>query len=189
MWKIFGRAHSVAIVSLTIAVSVSTGSNAVAQTTTQIQNNSGFNLPGVTLPQGHDEVRAADGTTCRSAISGNGAYVDVGVIGSPDQNNVNAYTRVVIPLNAERGRIDCRKLYNLEVRRLEIELKLMELGLNRGIGPASEAESVPIDTGSQTASTADSQQAASPANVEVADASDSGDWSEDGWTTEGLGED
>ena len=34
----------------------------------------------VTLPQGQDEVRAADGTTCSSAISGSGAYLDIGVI-------------------------------------------------------------------------------------------------------------
>ena len=46
------------------------------------QNVQGFNLPGVQLPQGADEVRAADGTTCRSAVSGNGAYLDLGVIGN-----------------------------------------------------------------------------------------------------------
>ena len=31
------------------------------------QNQTGFTLPGVTLPQGQDEVHASDGTTCRSA--------------------------------------------------------------------------------------------------------------------------
>ncbi|MGI9350250.1 MAG: hypothetical protein ACR2O3_01700 [Rhizobiaceae bacterium] len=189
MWKIFGRAHSVVVASIVItSAALSLGGEAYAQSTFINQNISGFNLPGVTLPSGHDEVRAADGTTCRSAVSGNGAYVDVGVIGNPEQSttdsSVSAYTRVVIPLGEKRDRIDCGKLYNLEVRRLEIELKLMELGLNRGIAPVSEVAeesigSVPneIETSANTVT--------KPDTVKVADASDK-NWADDGWTTNGL---
>ena len=176
-------------------------SAANAQTTNNTyQNISGFSLPGVTLPQGHDEVRAADGTTCRSAVAGNGAYIDAGVIGNPEQSSNNgsvaAYTRVVIPLGQKTGRIDCRRLYDLEVRRLEIELKLMELGLNRGIAPVSETAERPIDSSTTTATTSGSTDAdnnASPSGaVEVAQADTSqstGDsWDDDGWGYEGINE-
>ena len=106
------------------------------------QNQTGLNLPGVTLPSGHDEVRAADGTTCRSAVSGNGAYVDMGVIGHGDNSqhsrNLAAYGRVVIPLGAPRGRVDCRQLYNLELERLKAEIRLLRQGggkvINAGAG-------------------------------------------------------
>jgi hypothetical protein len=67
------------------------------------QNQTGFSLPGVTLPQGQDEVHASDGTTCRSAVSGSGAYLDLGVIhGNNSNNQANSdyatYGRVVIPI-------------------------------------------------------------------------------------------
>jgi hypothetical protein len=71
------------------------------------QNESGFNLPGVTLPQGQDEVHAADGTTCRSAVSG----------------------------------VDCSRLYELEVERLQLELKLLKMGLGADGQTASVAAS------------------------------------------------
>lgn len=187
MWKIHGRAYSVAVIAA-IAAWTCAGKAAFAQDTFINQNISGFNLPGVTLPQGHDEVRAADGTTCRSAVSGDGAYLDVGVIGNPEQTNtdssLSAYTRVVIPLGQKRGRIDCRRLYDLEVRRLEIELKLMELGLNRGIAPLSETATVPID---QNVASNDTQSNSS-GNGESVEVAESGEasWATEGWTTEGL---
>ncbi|MFC3325456.1 hypothetical protein [Mesorhizobium cantuariense] len=95
------------------------------------QNESGFNLPGVTLPQGQDEIRAADGTTCRSAVSGSGAYVDLGVIrgNSQSDNDVATYGRVVIPIGRTPKRVDCSRLYELEVERLQLELKLLKMGL------------------------------------------------------------
>lgn len=195
MWKVFGRAHSVAVAGLATAIiALSSGGGAHAQSSFINQNISGFNLPGVTLPSGHDEVRAADGTTCRSAISGNGAYVDVGVIGNPEQSNtdgsVSAYTRVVIPLGEKRNRIDCGKLYNLEVRRLEIELKLMELGLNRGIAPVSSGSEEPIGSNPDVVENSSNDYASSntsngSSDVKVAKAS--GDnWADEGWTTEGI---
>lgn len=189
MWKVHGRAYSVAACAAVFACVAFASGDANAQQVIN-QNISGFNLPGVSLPQGHDEVRAADGTTCRSAVSGNGAYLDMGFIGNPEQSNtdgsVAAYTRVVIPLGEKRGRVDCRKLYDLEVRRLEIELKLMELGLNRGIAPASETEAVPIGPASnENGSFAGNSNSASADNVELAKAEESS-WETDGWSTEGL---
>lgn len=109
------------------------------------QNESGFNLPGVTLPQGQDEVHASDGTTCRSAVSGTGAYVDLGVIRGNNQSNndVATYGRVVIPIGRSPKRIDCSRLYELEVERLQLELKLLKMGIGADGQTASVAASAP----------------------------------------------
>jgi hypothetical protein len=98
------------------------------------QNTTGFSLPGVSLPQGQDEVRAADGTTCRSAVSGSGAYLDVGVVGGNSANpgGLATYGRVVVPLGRKPQRLDCSKLYALEVERLQMEIRLLKMGLARG---------------------------------------------------------
>ena len=96
------------------------------------QNQNGFDLPGVILPQGQDEVRAADGTTCSSAISGSGAYLDVGVIKNNrvlDSGDFATYGRVVIPLGRTPKRLDCARLYELEVERLRMELSLLKMGV------------------------------------------------------------
>ncbi|MEM7215563.1 MAG: hypothetical protein AAF423_08470 [Pseudomonadota bacterium] len=198
MWKVLRRAHSIAISSTVIAVAaLSMGGGAYAQSTFINQNTTGINLPGVQLPQGSDEVRAADGTTCRSAISGSGAYLDVGLIGNPEQSNVDssfsAYTRIVVPLDSKRGRIDCRRLYDLEIRRLEIELKLVELGLNRGIAPVSETVETRAftgdDDGTQNAvAGATADDAISDETIKVAQQSSGKNWAEDGWTTDGRAE-
>ena len=95
------------------------------------QSQSGFNLPGVSLPQGQDEARAADGTTCRSAVGGSGAYLDVGAINGSNNRNgdIATYGRVVIPLGQGGKRMNCSELYDLEIARLRAELKLLQMGV------------------------------------------------------------
>ena len=192
MRKIYGCAYSIGAV-FALSFSFFATTSAQAQNTFINQNISGFNLPGVTLPQGHDEVRAADGTTCRSAVAGNGAYLDVGLIGNPEQSNnegsLAAYTRVVVPLGAKRDRIDCGRLYDLEVRRLQIELKLMELGLNRGIAPVGETSVSASGTvdGAPDASNA-SDTAPTEVPVQTASVNDDASWDSEGWTTDGRKE-
>lgn len=157
-------------------------SGAQAQTTSIInQDVTGFNLPGVQLPQGHDEVRAADGTTCRSAVAGAGAYLDTGVIGNPSNatgaNSVSAYGRVVIPLGRKPARLDCARLYELEVQRLQMELRLMQMGLGRQ-GRQLDGErtaSIGDDAGQQQ-----QQRQQAPAAQ-----SEGASWDEEGWSTEG----
>lgn len=206
MWEVSRGAVKLAAAMAFLAIApVHMTTTAVAQTTTIQQNISGFNLPGVTLPQGHDEVRAADGTTCRSAVGGNGAYVDMGLIGNPErtgetEGSLSAYGRLVVPLGAmNRKRIDCTKLYDLEVARLEMELKLMQMGLGRGMAPVGEGSSTsdasPIDgTAPQAVETASSVPPKPDEGVKVAalqsnksvDDDPSDDWADDGWTKEGL---
>jgi hypothetical protein len=128
-------------------------------------NLSGFSLPNVQLPQGSDEVRAADGTACRSAVSGNGAYVDVGVMGNPytvtGNSSASVYGRVVVPLNAPRSRIDCTQLYTLEIERLKTELQLLKMGLG---GNALTTGSIRQDSGN---------------------GQNRSDWAEQGWSNKG----
>lgn len=196
MWKILRGARQLAV-SLIVTAAAFTTVEANAQDTTITQTTSGFNLPGVQLPQGHDEVRAADGTTCRSAVSGSGAYIDVGFIGNPNQSSesagFSAYGRMVIPLAKKTPRLDCSKLYNLEVARLEMELKLMQMGLTRGIAPVSESVSEEVSMDVDTASVAKDAKPAAKKPIRVASldtpkkASSTGaDWADDGWSTQGL---
>ena len=98
------------------------------------QNQTGIALPGVALPNGYDEVRAADGTTCRSAVGGNGAYIDTGIIGgglnSTGSNSISAYGRVVVPLGERKPRLNCNELYRLELERLQFEVQMLRRGLD-----------------------------------------------------------
>jgi len=164
------------------------------------QNTTGFNLPGVTLPQGHDEVRAADGTTCRSAVGGNGGYFDMGLIGNPEtesssDGSVSAYGRVVFQFGANRPRVDCTRLYDLELARLEMELKLMQMGLGRGMAPVGSGSSIdPVPLDGATASgtpPVPGQEGAEEIKVAKLEKKKSGsdledDWADEGWSTDGL---
>ncbi len=125
-----------------VALAALGGHAAAGDIYTLNQNQNGFSLPGVTLPQGQDEVRAADGTTCRSAVSGNGAYLDIGVIGGTGTatGEMATYGRVVIPLSRSPRRLDCARLYALEIERLRMELRLLKMGLAPGVTkPGSNA--------------------------------------------------
>ena len=105
------------------------------QTNNSYQNNTqfGMSLPQAALPSGQDEIRTSDGTSCRSAVGGNGAYFDGGVIGTPEGENINstaaAYGRIVIPLGRQAERLDCTTLYSLEIERLKMELRAAQMGI------------------------------------------------------------
>ena len=160
-----------------------------AQTITQ-NTSAGFSLPGVSLPTGHDEVRAADGTTCRSAVSGGGAYLDVGIIGNPDSataNDLSHYGRLVIPLGRQSKRLDCSRLYDLEVQRLQMELRLMQMGLGRGVTPPSGTAVAGEREADIEAVTENGYKSESEDLVETASAG-SGNWDDEGWSTEGKQE-
>jgi hypothetical protein len=128
--------------------------------------NNGFSLPGVSLPQGTDEVRAADGTSCRSAVGGTGAYLDMGVIGKPNTSvdSNNYYGRFVVPLSKGPKRLDCTKLYELEIERLKLELELAKAGLGRAVDPE-------IDS-TQTTALPSAEEAAPAAEAEVKEAAE-----------------
>ena len=128
MWTIFGKT-ALTVIGLGVVLTWMTPARA------QTINNSnfGFNLPAAPRPNGFDEVRTSDGTTCRSAMGGNGAYLDVGGIGGQGDNGHfdrgSVYGRVVIPLGERPGRIDCTSLYQLEIERLKLQLQAAKAGL------------------------------------------------------------
>ncbi len=154
MWSLPGNARALTPILALVALFVSApGAQAQfsggSNNPYYINNQSysyGLQLPQVPQPNGQDEIRAADGTTCRSNAASNGAYLDVGGIagqgidGSFDSGTV--YGRLIMPLGDIPKRLDCSALYGLEIERLKHELELVRAGLNGGgAGLASAAPS------------------------------------------------
>lgn len=106
-------------------------------------NPNGVFLPSAPRgPGGEDSVETANGTKCRQSINSNGAYLDVGVTASaaaplPEDRfrtfvadrdrEGTVYMRVTVPLGKKPKRIDCTKLYRLEIERLREELALLKM--------------------------------------------------------------
>lgn len=96
-------------------------------------------------PGGEDTIESASGTRCRQSINSNSGYVDVGVAGTagsgiPQGHGVfvsvtdrdteaMAYARVTIPLGKRPQRLDCSKVYELEIERLKQEIELLKLNV------------------------------------------------------------
>ncbi len=187
---------SKAIVFAALIGSVLTAAPASAQDYIIQQNQNGFDLPGVSMPQGQDEVRASDGTTCSSAVAGSGAYLDVGVIRGARGNTGNdmaTYGRVVVPIGRKPKRLDCAKLYELEVERLRMELQLLKMGVTDA-GPTSSTTGAPR-SGSETAEVAAPEatdaagpmqastvRAPKPRKVSARKKKAGNDWANEGWT-------
>lgn len=132
--------------------------------------SSGLYLPQVPMPSGQDEIRAADGTSCRSNAASNGAYLDVGAMGSQDGagevNNGTFYGRIIMPLGETPKRLDCTNLYNLEIQRLRHELELIRSG-------SGAMTMLDADTGRPVAGVTTSARAAKAA------------WADEGWGKSG----
>ena len=97
-----------------------------------IYNQNSVNLPSPPMVHGQDTVRGVSGASCQSAVAGGGPYLDLGVIGSQDvfnRDTAAVYGRIVVPLGERPKRIDCTRLYDLEIARLKMELDLMRLGM------------------------------------------------------------
>lgn len=120
--------------------------------------NSSLNLNIPTAPQSYssDEIRAGD-LTCRMAI-GSSTQMEFGVVGILDQmgqnnqlNNgfynpelynsqsgvygdfmrdVGVYARITIPIGAPKERLNCNKLYQLELERRRLEVTRLKAEIN-----------------------------------------------------------
>ncbi len=103
--------------------------------------------PAPVGPGGEDSITTSDGVRCSNSINSNGGYLDLGVAGgdinsystsyssygtanlvTPQQGMVG-YARVIIPLGAAPKRLDCHRLYELEIDRLKAEIQLLQVGL------------------------------------------------------------
>jgi hypothetical protein len=90
-------------------------------------------------PGGEDSITTSDGVRCSQSINSNGGYLDLGVAGgdlntyySPGQNpgqSAVGYARVVIPIGKTPQRLDCTRLYEMEIQRLKAEIQLLQIGL------------------------------------------------------------
>lgn len=115
--------------------------------TTAMGDTSSLNLAMPTAPQNYqsDKFRAGE-LDCSNAI-GSATNLEVGVTGiinkglydpfdnsSSDSNvgDVGVYARITIPLGKRaENRIDCNKLYELELRKKQLELIQLEEELKR----------------------------------------------------------
>lgn len=128
--------------ALVALLALATPDDAQAQYVNSDNRSYGMYLPAPVMPNGHDEVRAADGTTCRSAVAGNGPVLDFGGIGNQNRRrnrmDGTVYGRVVVPLGKRGKRLDCTSLYQVELDRLRHELEVARSALrNRGAGRVS----------------------------------------------------
>lgn len=90
-------------------------------------------------PGGEDSITTSDGVRCSQSINSNAGYVDVGVAGGnlsssndpmlAQQQGTIGYARVIIPLGNPPRRLDCNRLYELEIQRLKAEIELLKIGL------------------------------------------------------------
>ena len=94
-------------------------------------------------PGGEDTIETQSGTRCRQSINGNEGYHDVGISGStasgvPSNSNIFVsinerdrqalgYARITVPLGRKPKRLDCSRIYELEIQRLRDELALLKM--------------------------------------------------------------
>lgn len=121
---------------LVVAAELALASAALAQ--------SGIYLPQApTGPGGEDTIETASGTRCRQSVNSSRGYLDVGMAGSaasgiPESRgafiSINdrdrqalAYARVTIPLGKMPRRIDCSRVYELEIAKLRQEVELLKM--------------------------------------------------------------
>lgn len=107
--------------------------------------------PAPSGPGGEDVVESASGARCRQSMNNNNGYLDVGVTagtsrdndryafnynGDNIQNGVQkqpssgqalGYARISIPLGHRPARIDCSRLYELEIARMQREIELLKM--------------------------------------------------------------
>lgn len=95
-------------------------------------------------PGGEDAIETAEGGRCRQSMNSNGPYLDAGAAGraaAPQRqtddrliiypndrdSEAMAYVRVTIPLGRRAQRIDCTRMYELEIARMQREIELLRL--------------------------------------------------------------
>jgi hypothetical protein len=95
-------------------------------------------------PGGEDSITTSEGVRCSQSINSSGGYLDLGIAGgdlssaysSSDYNDDDeapqsavAYARVIIPLGEAPTRLNCARLYELEIDKLRAEIEMLKMGL------------------------------------------------------------
>ena len=96
-------------------------------------------------PGGEDSITTSEGVRCSQSINSSGGYLDLGVAGGDLSNYYDsgddyssdnaapqsavAYARVIIPLGEAPTRLNCARLYELEIQKLKAEIEMLRVGL------------------------------------------------------------
>jgi hypothetical protein len=91
-------------------------------------------------PGGEDAVTTSEGVRCSQSINSSGGYLDFGVAGgdlssytapgaTPGAQSAIGYARIIVPLGSSPKRLDCSRLYDLEIARLRAEIEMLKVGL------------------------------------------------------------
>ncbi|MGV6819153.1 MAG: SPOR domain-containing protein [Parvularcula sp.] len=147
-----------------------------------VYNQNSVFLPTPPTVSGQDVVRSADGGSCQSAIASGGPYMDFGVIGSEDfydRSTAALYGRLVVPLGKRARRVDCTKLYELEISRMRMEIDLLRMGtmmppqqaslVSSGVSSEAGGEGLPDRQGGQPSGVAIGTEAKGNATAQRSD--------------------
>ena len=77
---------------------------------------------------------------CSQSINSSGGYLDFGVAGgdlstyttpgtTPGGQSAIGYARIIVPLGSSPKRLDCARLYDLEIARLKAQIEMLKVGL------------------------------------------------------------
>jgi hypothetical protein len=99
-------------------------------------------------PGGEDVVETSSGARCRQSMNNNGGYLDIGLTANTskpstpptgslgpilynynnnDGDQALGYARVTIPLGHRPARLDCSRMYELEIARMKREIEMLKL--------------------------------------------------------------
>lgn len=87
-------------------------------------------IPNSQLPTGSDMISTPDGFRCAQAVAPD-SHVEIGMYtedsdntGIYSTNETGGYIKLIIPINNNRERINCNRLYNLELRNRQEDREL-----------------------------------------------------------------
>lgn len=95
-------------------------------------------------PGGEDSITTSEGVRCSQSINSSGGYLDLGVAGGDLSNaygsqwddedegtpqSAVAYARIILPLGEAPTRLNCARLYELEIQKLKAEIEMLKVGL------------------------------------------------------------
>ena len=109
-----------------------------------LAQNSSLNLALPSAPGSYQSDRFRSGELDCSMAIGSGTNVEFGVMGiinnnqtqtiinnvyTPNARDVGVYGRITIPIGGPKGRVDCNRLYEMELRKRAMEIEKLELEL------------------------------------------------------------
>lgn len=83
-----------------------------------------------------DTIQTMDGSRCSQSVNGGGAFFGIGV--AKTENDTQSFTngssgtiygRLIIPIGKKPKRLDCIRLYELELQRLRSEIEYLSMEL------------------------------------------------------------